>query len=174
MQAWAERQAERYQWLVESTAGAPEQWAAHKAELEATGQSFVWTYHKGEMWEFPTSSIPHRVIKKTATRVYVDRESFVPARQGVTWQERAARYPVRTFVLDRATLEREGEAYRPGRSWRELFYTVPFEETPAWREELASLRHSFQAMLTPESWLAHRRHVDEYLATGGVIRGVIR
>lgn len=47
----------------------------------------------------------HRVVKKTAKRVFVERDSW-------SWEEDGQTYhDVRTNVLDREELEREGSAY---------------------------------------------------------------
>jgi hypothetical protein len=174
VRVWAEHQAERYRSLCGGLADAPRRWAEEKAVLEATGLAFVYAYHHSEMWELPTSSIPHRVVKKTATRVYVQADTFQAVDgRGVTWQEREATYGVgRTFVLGRADLERDGQAVTRRRRSRETYYARPYEETPRGAEQLERLARRFQEMSTPEHWVEHRRRVDAYLATGGVLHRV--
>ena len=62
-------------------------------------------------------------MRKTKKRVYVERDSR-------SWRENERTYhDVRTVVLDRATLERDGDAYC--RAERESYYTQPYAEAPA-------------------------------------------
>jgi hypothetical protein len=68
-----------------------------------------------------TRSVPHRVVRKTATRIYVNHERY----RAESWREEARAYGVRTFVLDRAALERDGEVWCGARC--ETFYTRPYE-----------------------------------------------
>ena len=62
-------------------------------------------------------STPHRVVKKTASHVYVDIRPYRP-----DWRS----FDVRTVRLDRAALERDGYAY--SRVERDRFYTTPIEQ----------------------------------------------
>jgi hypothetical protein len=91
---------------------------------ESATPEFVYSLHVSD-YDFSRSTVAHRIVKKTKTRIYVERDSR-------PWREEAlAKDPtnwwlhdVRTFVLDRVAFERDGEA----RSWKRYpyhFYTSP-------------------------------------------------
>jgi len=92
----------------------------------------LWTAHwsTSDDWlEPPSLSVQAwRVVKRTARRIYVDRERYDPLRRpsGTIWD-----YDVRTHVLDRAHLEREGWAERAGRWWEARRYFVRREDAVA-------------------------------------------
>ncbi len=72
-------------------------------------------YHDG-IW----ASEPHRIVKKTLKRVYVERDTW-------SWTEGENQYhDVETLALDREELERQGHTY--SRRQRERFYLLPYEE----------------------------------------------
>lgn len=90
--------------------------------------------------------VKHRVVKKTARKVHVDREPF-PEDRGEGGVEASVpdRDP-RTIVIDRATLKREGR-YRHPRSHRAMFFyasredgirdvEAELESLPAWCDTL--------------------------------------
>jgi hypothetical protein len=72
------------------------------------------------------SSTPHRIIKRTKTRIYIDRDAhsdrFEERRCG-DWRDFANQ---RVIVLDRQKLAQEGSAW--SRTVRDRFYTTPHEE----------------------------------------------
>ena len=53
-------------------------------------------------------AVPYRVIKRTKTRIYVDREIYNETSRAY-WDEHPERR--RCFTLDRETFERQGYAY---------------------------------------------------------------
>ena len=71
---------------------------------------------------------PYRIVKKTASRVYVEDAPHYEPHEPIlnTANARAQRgwhrYDVRTFVLDRLGLERDGSARRRGKWWA-TYYT---------------------------------------------------
>jgi len=69
-----------------------------------------------------TKSAAHRILKKTAKKVFVDAESnsFHHTLYG-DWRDFAWR---RTYALDRAKLERDGRVY----THQDAFYSKPIEE----------------------------------------------
>src|ERR1043165_397753 len=72
------------------------------------------------------SSTAHRIVKRTKTRVFVDREPChrrTEKFQYGDWRDFAEQ---QTFVLDRVELEREGRGW--ARTMRDFFYTTPCEE----------------------------------------------
>jgi hypothetical protein len=89
----------------------------------ATEVELVYSDHCSD-YDGAVSSVPHRVVKKTASRVYVDRELYRPDR----WQDEVRKYGVRTFVLDRVALERDGQAWGSRFHTRELYFTRSHEE----------------------------------------------
>jgi hypothetical protein len=71
-------------------------------------------------WNYPWPSAAYRIVKKTQRWVYVEDHSY-------SWEENGQKYTeVKTFVLDRQKLEKDGYAYRRG-DWN-AFYTTPYEE----------------------------------------------
>jgi hypothetical protein len=57
--------------------------------------------------QWPDFAIPYRVIKRTKTRIYVDRESYHETSRAY-WDEHPEHR--QCFTLDRATFERDGRA----------------------------------------------------------------
>jgi hypothetical protein len=86
---------------------------------DAAGVEYVYTDYDSE-YDFETRSTPHRIVKKTAKRVYVEyREN--------SWTENGQTYhDVETLVLDRQELETKGQASNR-RQWWHYFYTTPCE-----------------------------------------------
>jgi hypothetical protein len=152
VQAWAERQANRQRLLLEWLRGAPGRWASRKAALAATGLEFVYTYSAGDDTA-PKSSTAHRVVKKTATRLYVERRGFSTERDPPRDTTEGTR------ILDRAALERAGRVFH--RRDYGAYFALPYEDTSAWRSEVAARVRHCRARLTAESWLEHRRRQDE-------------
>ena len=69
------------------------------------------------------SITPHRIVKRTRTRIYVDCE---PHREHSSPNGDWTDYQQRTFVLDRATFESTGKARRRSDGcWRSDFYAHP-------------------------------------------------
>ena len=69
------------------------------------------------------SITPHRIVKRTRTRIYVDCE---PYREQSTPKGNWTDYLQQTFVLDRATFESTGKARRRSDGWwRGDFYAHP-------------------------------------------------
>jgi len=93
---------------------------ATKAAKDAAGVEYVYTDWESD-YDSSCGSSPHRIVKKTARRVYVeDRNS--------SWTENGDVFAdVETFVLDRKKLESTGEASNP-RFRYETFYTTTYEE----------------------------------------------
>jgi hypothetical protein len=152
--AWAARQAARQQHLLAWLRAAPQRWAARKAALEATGAEFVYSESAGG--ESPTSSTAHRVVRKTATRLYVEYRGFSAERDLV------GGLPEGTHVLDRAALERDGRASPRRRAG--AYSSRPYEDTPRWSEEVDARIRRCRERLHPEAWIEDRRRVDAYLA----------
>jgi hypothetical protein len=99
---------------------------------EAQPQRFVYDCHMSvdDYDSHPYEVVhPHRIVKVTTTRYYVDEEP------DATRRRMRADYPVRTFVLDRTTLERAGHARRRKR-WYGDYYLDPEQ----WRAELRQWR----------------------------------
>ncbi len=69
------------------------------------------------------SITPYRIVKRTKTRIYVDREEYREQSQAKgDWTD----YLQRTFVLDRAEFETTGKTRRRSRSWSsDTFYATP-------------------------------------------------
>jgi hypothetical protein len=74
----------------------------------------------GALW-----AIPYRVIKRTKTRIYVDCEIHHEASRAYADAHPEQR---RCFTLDRATFERNGQAYVS--SMRETFYATEEAAAP--------------------------------------------
>lgn len=85
---------------------------------EASTPEFVYSDWMSD-YDFSNTSTPHRVVKKTAKRVYVEDRSRSWEEQGQVFHN------VTTIVLDREELETKGEVW--SRRHRELFYTTPYE-----------------------------------------------
>lgn len=66
-------------------------------------------------------AVPHRVIKRTKTRIYVDLEIHSEASRADWDQYPASRH---CFTLDRATFESEGRAYGRRHGRLETFYAT--------------------------------------------------
>ena len=106
--------------------------AARTSEAtDATTPEFVyrhWTSDYDGAWK----STPHRILKKTAKRVYVVWRHH-------SWEEDGhVLHDLRTLVLDRNDLETKGEAWNRRR--KEFFYTSPYEEPPPRCLELLGLK----------------------------------
>ncbi len=88
------------------------------AAKETAGVEYVYTDWESD-YSSACGSHPHRIVKKTAKRVYVeDRNS--------SWTEDGSVFnDVETFVLDRQELETTGEASNR-RLWWKSFYTTPY------------------------------------------------
>lgn len=78
---------------------------------QATAPEFVYS-RRGSDWR------AHRIVKKTAKRVYVAYDSSRVDKDD---------WDVQTFVLDREELERTGRAIRRVRHWDQVFYLRPPE-----------------------------------------------
>lgn len=65
------------------------------------------------------SITPHRIVKRTKKRIYVDRHPYQEQAKeiGDRWD-----YVDSTFILDRAQFEATGKARRAGRVWNDMFY----------------------------------------------------
>jgi hypothetical protein len=164
VQAWAAEQAEDYRRLEPETWAQRQraEWEAQKAEWAASGAELVYTHHEG-MWGI-VGSIPHRMVKKTAARLYVSREIFTPVypKTGRTWQEHERQYGVRTFILDRVALERDGKVTCRAAHYQ-TYYLRPFEDKAEWAEDVERTAQMLQRRTDPEGWVEHRRRVDEYM-----------
>lgn len=68
-------------------------------------------------------SSPHRIVKRTARRVYVERDRYQPDAH-----QCPDTYDVQMITLDRVTLERNGGAW--SQSSREYYATTPVDERP--------------------------------------------
>ena len=72
-------------------------------------------------------STKHRIVKKTAKRVYVARYSVGSCNEDNKWEENGQVFhDIETVVLDRHKLETEG--YASNRRCWSYFYTTPWEE----------------------------------------------
>lgn len=69
------------------------------------------------------SSSKHRIVKKTAKRIYVEARSE-------KWEDDQGQpyYDVRTIALDRAEFEEHGEAFGGPRGNRQYYHDRPYEE----------------------------------------------
>jgi len=148
-----------------------------EATTTPSPSEFVYTYADGDgtlTWN-PGRSILWWVVRKTATTLYVNVEPFVPVfpQTGRTWQEYEREYGVRTFILDRVALERDGSVWC--RAHRERYHLRPYEETLAYQEEvrvLALRKQEHGATLAdPE---AQRRHKEAQGARRRVPRRISR
>lgn len=93
--------------------------ARPSAAQDATKPEYVYSDWTSD-YDCSEGSTPHRIVKKTAKRVYVERSHR-------SWKEGdQVFYDVPTFVLDRQELEATGEAW--SRRRRGFFYTTPYEE----------------------------------------------
>jgi hypothetical protein len=76
--------------------------------------------------DYIDGSVAHRIIKKTANRVYVARYPVRSPNEDDKWEEDGQTYhDVETIVLDRRKLETEGHAH--SRRCHESFHTTPWE-----------------------------------------------
>jgi len=120
---------------------------------ETTTTEFVyrhWTSDYDGSWH----STPHRIMKKTAKRVYVKWRHR-------SWEEDGQVYhDVKTIVLDRNDLETKGEAWN--RRLKEFFYTSPYEEPPPRCFEFLGLKAGCNEDAVNSAYrsLAHRLHPD--------------
>ena len=81
---------------------------------------FVYECHRSwsDFGGFSHSTIPHRIVKKTKKRIYVESEPHREGRQiSGDWRD----YGKETFILDRSEFEATGKAKRSGR-WYGTFY----------------------------------------------------
>jgi hypothetical protein len=163
----AEAQAEGYEEYRRMEPEAWEQrrreaWAGQRAAWEASGTELVYTRFEGA-WGL-TQSVPHRVVGKTASRLYVGLEVFAPVspETGRTRQEHEREYRVRTCVLDRVALERDGEVWCGAQC--ATYYARPYEETPAWGDDLQRVARMLQDRTDPERCVERRRRRDEFLS----------
>jgi hypothetical protein len=88
-----------------------------------TAQEFVFECHRrySDDGSESDSVAKHRLVKKTKSRIYVEREAWTGATtQYGDWQD----YVQPTFILDREEFEREGKARRAGR-WHGFYYADP-------------------------------------------------
>ena len=101
----------------------------YASKSKATGTElpeFVYTHSQCDydnLW----GSTAYRIVKKTKTRVYVDCVSSTSIHH--SWVEDGTKYHiVKTFVLDRKTLEEKGEVWggRHGRLGN--YHTKPYEQ----------------------------------------------
>jgi hypothetical protein len=76
-------------------------------------------YHDWDSDYGPSGSSAYRIVKKTATRVYIEWQQDVCVFEGREYCD------VTTFVLDRQKLEDEGYAYSRHRGC--FFYTTPYD-----------------------------------------------
>ena len=96
--------------------------ATNSASLEFVYQHGINEYDGRDTWT------PYRIVKKTASRVYVEDAPHYEPHEPIlnTANARAQRgwrrYDVRTFTLDRLALERDGSAARRGKWWS-TYYT---------------------------------------------------
>lgn len=101
--------------------------ASQPNKAENTGArevEYLYTDYEGDYSE---GSLKHRILKKTAKRVYVARYSVTDCQEDDKWEEDGQVFhDVRTVVLDRQQLETEGCATSK-RHWN-MFYTTPREE----------------------------------------------
>ncbi len=73
------------------------------------------------------SSSKHRIIKKTAKRVYVAQHSIGSCNEDDKWEENGQTFhDIKTIALDRHQLETQG--YASSRRHYSFFYTTPCEE----------------------------------------------
>jgi hypothetical protein len=103
-------------------------------------------------------STPHRIVKETAKRVYVERSHW-------SWKKgEQVFHDVPTFVLDRRELESTGAAW--SRRQRAYFHTTPYEERreifkPKYLEILGlDMGCSAEAVGTAYRGLAKKLHPD--------------
>jgi hypothetical protein len=145
-----------------------EAWAGKRAAWEASGAELVYTRFEGA-WGL-TQSAPHRVVGKTATRLYVGLEVFTPAapESGRPRQEHGREEGGRTCALDRAALERDGGVWCGAQC--ETYYTRPYEETPSWGDDLRRVARTLRDRTDPEGRVEHRRRTDEVRPKPSVIR----
>jgi hypothetical protein len=86
---------------------------------DAAGVEYVYTDWTSD-YDGRTGSSTHRIVKKTAKRVYVEYRDNSWTEDGQTYSD------VQTIVLDREELETKGWAR--SRRWRlSWFYTTPYE-----------------------------------------------
>jgi hypothetical protein len=125
-----------------------EAWAGKRAAWEASGAELVYTRFEGA-WGL-TQSAPHRVVGKTATRLYVALAVFAPVspETGRSRQEHGREGGGRTGVLDRAALERDGEVWCGALC--ATYYARPYEETPAWGDDLRRVAKTLRDRTDPE------------------------
>jgi len=85
---------------------------------EAAQQEFLYTDYYSD-YDGAPGSTRHRVVKKTARRVFIERRCDSWREDGETY------YDVQTIALDREELEREGCVY--SRRGHDLFHTSPHD-----------------------------------------------
>lgn len=125
-----------------------EAWAGKRAAWRASGAELVYTRFEGA-WGL-TQSAPHRVVGKTATRLYVGLEVFTPVSPETERPRQEHEHGVggRTCALDLAALERDGEVWCGAQC--ETYYARPYEETPAWGDDLRRVARTLRDRTEPE------------------------
>lgn len=77
--------------------------------------------------DYSEGSLKHRILKRTAKRVYVARHPVNSCNEDDQWEEDGQVFhDIKTVVLDRQQLEAEG--YANSRNPWNMFYTTPREE----------------------------------------------
>ncbi len=101
----------------------------HRSNMsDAATPEYVYSHYTSD-YDGSWGSAPYRIIKKTAKRVYVERN------RPYKWTDADGEYyDVETFVLDRQELEREGCAW--SRRRRDFYYLRPYEEQHDFRVPL--------------------------------------
>jgi len=93
--------------------------ARPSTDTATTALEFVYRKVRCEEYGIPTW-IPHRIVKRTARYVYIDRETYrATDRQTGTWYD----HDIQTIRLDRDELERAG-AVSPRSRWA-TYYLEP-------------------------------------------------
>lgn len=98
---------------------------SHSEDAGVTAMEFVYECHD-YVSDYPGDDghcvTPHRIVKRTKTRIYVEREPF---RENVRYSDEWWRWHQPTFVLDRAEVEKTGKARGNRSRWYDTFYQSP-------------------------------------------------
>ena len=119
------RQMEAFRATLERRHEAIKRRASKKSsQTDAKQVEYLYTDYDGV---YSDGSAAHRIIKKTAKRVYVARYPVNSCNEDDEWEEGGQVFhDIQTVVLDRHQLETEGYATSSGH-WN-LYYTTPWEE----------------------------------------------
>lgn len=119
---------------------------------EAAPLEFVWRWSSGD-GDFPDRWFAHQIMRRTATRVFVDHDIYRV--------DRTRRTDVYTFAIDRAVLERDGYAFS------KRFHGIVYSEEGRARREAEMVQrigHSVIPSALRELGLGHtatRREVQQ-------------